>query len=502
MLSVPAIGERSGRTVIGVLLLVKLLLLVWNAYAYDGRSYDAGHHADRAVFAGLKPSALAYDPPLYYLPLKLASWPEGAPRIERHAVLDDDDDAPRPKRQSRAERAGRAHLLTLLRYGNVAWMSIFYLGWIGYAFPRLLGRGSSWFLASLMLLALPGYQKVAAMSHPENLLAALSTLSVCSWLALKGKVEQESTAAEEPSPRPRAARPVWLAVFALTVALLGMTRPTALVPVAVFTLLGVVYVRRSYGPAFRSWAPRAALLVTLVATLSGSWYLLRYQRTSALTAFMAEGVAEAARARRPSFDYASYFISFQPRKLLTDPNTTMGDPPPPEHGPPRADSFFTLLYSEVWGDHWLSFSGPKGREGKAWPKRMALGAGLLLPAVLALLTAAGVSRFASQLKSAWRESSGALASRLALTAKRLEVDLVLLAWSALGALLFVAWQAGPALLPGEQHSIKFIHIASLVPAAIALLFRTKLDRSTATLLASYLLVTFLAAFPVAMYFPG
>ncbi len=488
MLRVPAISERSGRYLISVLLLLKLLVLGWNAYAYDGRTYDEGRHEDRAVFAGLRPGELAYDPPLYYLPAGLATLPDGVTRAERFAA---EVEAPRGKRAriGKTERAFRAHLLDLLRYSNLLWVGGFYLGWIGYALPRLLGGfGDRWFLASLLLLTLPGFQKVAAMSHPENLLLAASTLSTCVWLRLReGGVQ-----------RPE----LWLAGFALATALVGLTRPTALVPVIVFTALGLVYARRLAGPTPSRWLPRAAALVLLVAAVSGSWYFIRYQRTGAVTEFMTQEAAERARASKAGFNYAGYFVSFRAKPLLATPHDGMGGEPDADGRVPRQDSFFTVLYSDVWGDHWLSFSGPKHREGKLWPKRTILTLALLLPSLLALLLGFWARCAVTQARALWRATPGGAGARLAQLGASLELELVLLSWSALGALLFVCWQAGPALLPGDQHSIKFIHVASLFAPATALLFMRELPKPVTTLLAAYLLLLYCAAFPVAMYWPA
>jgi hypothetical protein len=509
MFRLPAISERSGRFLIAILLFIKLVLLPWNALVYDGRTYDADHHSDRALFAGLRPGKLAYDPPLYYLPLKLVPRPDGVPLLERsspEAARDEAETAAagkRQPRQSKAERSFRAHLLELLRYGNVPLVGFFYLAWIGYAFPRLLGWGQRWFLASLLLLALPGYQKLAAMSHPENLFVATSALAVCCWLWLRRRwlaAAAGDTAAENEGG---ALKTSWLVLFAVAVGLVGLTRPMAIVPVAVLTGVALVYAARSAGGRVQRFLARAALVIVVVGVLSGGWYWLRWQRTGAVLAFKHDDVAAQYEPRRAGFSYAHYFTSFHARPLLDIPNTSMSDEAPsPDKGAPRANSFFTLLYSDVWGDHWLSFSGPKHKELKSWPKRMSLACGLLLPTLIGLLGAFWIWDFTARARATWRASSGRWSARAARFGAELETELVLLAWSALGGALFVYWQAGPALLPGDNYSLKFIHIATLFPPAIALLFSRPLKPTSATLLAAYLLLLFMAAFPVAMYWPG
>ncbi|HYP91197.1 MAG TPA: hypothetical protein VEQ59_23690, partial [Polyangiaceae bacterium] len=182
MLRVGSITPRTGQLLIALLLLVKLLLLVWNAAVFDGRSFDTEYHADRAVFGGLKASRTTHDGPLYYLPARLAPRPYGVEPIERATAAEEgepqDVRAERPPRLARAEKAYRAELLDLLRYTNVLWLGAFYGLWIYWLFPRLLRGFQPWFLASLLLLALPGYQKLGVVAHPDNLFAATSALSL------------------------------------------------------------------------------------------------------------------------------------------------------------------------------------------------------------------------------------------------------------------------------------------------------------------------------------
>ena len=94
-----------------------------------------------------------------------------------------------------------------------------------------------------------------------------------------------------------------------------------------------------------------------------------------------------------------------------------------------------------------------------------------------------------------------LLARLRQLAATLEQELVLLAMTVLGAGLFVYWQAGPALLPNNNATVKFIYVASLFPPALALLFSRGLKPLPFNLLSSYFLVLFIAAFPFAMYWP-
>jgi len=62
------INQRNARVLVAVALLIKLALLVWNAAAYNNKPYDFHWHKSRAASAGLRVSAMEYNPPLYYLP--------------------------------------------------------------------------------------------------------------------------------------------------------------------------------------------------------------------------------------------------------------------------------------------------------------------------------------------------------------------------------------------------------------------------------------------------
>lgn len=501
----PAITERSGRYLIALLLCIKLALLVWNAKVYDGVTYQGLHQSDRALFSGLKPGKLNYDPPLYYLSARLLSRPAEVELVERSSSEKSLGEGSKQvrKRQSKAERAFRAELLDRLRHSNVLWVGLFYLAWIGYAFPRLLRDRRAWFLASLLLLAIPGYQKLAAMSHPDNLFAAASALSVCGWLWLRERWLSSSSSGAEPA----AAAGVGtrqLVVVALLIGLVGLTRPLALAYVVPLTVVALVYAARSSAGRWSRLVPRALLVLLVVSVLAGSWYVLRFRQTGAVLASVRDDVTDEYAPLRPGFKYLRYLHTFHPGELWDNPNLSFNEVPDgADPRSSRANSFPSLLHSEIWGDHWLSFSGPKQRDGKEWAKRISLSAALLTPLITPLLYAAWAWSFGARAVRRWRASraAGAL-TRLRQLGASLETELVLGAICLLGAACFLAWQLGPALMPGNNSSIKFIYVAAFFPAAIALPFSRSLERLPALFLAAYFIVLYLAAFPVAMYYPG
>ena len=505
MSRLPAITERSGRFVIALLLCIKLMLLVWNAIVYDGVTYQPERQSDRAWFGGLKIGKLSYDPPLYYLPARLLRRPADVPFVERSS--DEPTERPsigkRKKKPSTEEQAFRGELLDVLRYTNVLWVGFFYVAWIYYAFPRLLRDRRAWFLASLVLLAIPGYQKLAAMSHPDNLFAAASALSVCVWLGLRERWQKTSLSSDANMPLATGHATRNLTFFALVLGLVGLTRPLALAYVAPLTLVALVYAARFSTTRWQQRLGRAMLVVTLVGVMSGSWYVLRWRQTGAVLASVPTDVSASFEPLRRGFPYAHYFLSFYPAQLWDNPNLGFGEAPTgTDARSAPVNSFLTLLHSEVWGDHWLSFSGPKHKEGKAWAKRISVSTALLTPFITLLLLLAWLWSFGKRSTKIWQTGgSSSVVERLRRLGTTLETELVLGAISVLGAALFVWWQTGPALLPGDHSSLKFVHVAAFFPPAIALLLSRTLEKRPALLLNGYVFVLFVAAFPVAMYYP-
>jgi hypothetical protein len=292
----------------------------------------------------------------------------------------------------------------------------------------------------------------------------------------------------------------WLA---LAIGGVALTRPLAVVFVAVFTLVALVYAARISAGQWQRLVPQTLLVLFVVGVMGGAWYGSRFQHTGAVLASMPEQVVEEQRPLRSSFPYARYLISFYPGLLWETPNYSLGEieegaDPSTSH----ANSLFTLLHSEIWGDHWLSFSGPKNRDGKAWAKRVSLLTAVAMPLVMLLLFAAWAFGYVQRSKAWLRETFADRLQRARSVAEKLEVELVLLALCTLGAACFLYWQMGVGLTPGDNSSIKFIYVAPFFPPLIALVLSRPLERVVLTLLAAYFLVLYVAAFPVAMFWPS
>jgi hypothetical protein len=177
---------------------------------------------------------------------------------------------------------------------------------------------------------------------------------------------------------------------------------------------------------------------------------------------------------REGFDFQHYFTSFYFDELTQQPNRLVSGKPKvdPTIQDPLANSFFTLLYSETWGDHWLYFSGPREKETKATVKRRVLQAALVPTAWWIGRTLVGI---------------GAVIARW-VRGERRPAELIVLASFVLGVVMYLWWQTGPALLPGKNSTIKFIYNAQLFPLSLALAYVVRPSRAEAVITAIVLLV--------------
>lgn len=474
------ITHAAARGIVASLLCVKLAVTAWNCLVFDGISYDQGRHVRRAAVGGLAVSDLNYDAPTYYLPalaltkMRRQAW--------RAAALEAREEPAGEERRSRAGRKDRSPYLDFLRATNLVYVGVFYLIWIYGVLPRAIPAWRPRLLAATLLLALPGFQKLAVMPHPDNLHLAMAALCTMLWLRLAGVSAPEAGAARG-----------WGANLGLAVVtgLAGLTRPFAAATVATFAAANVVHLRlRDSGGRF---AFRAIAIVALTAVIASSWLVWRGFATGAWRESYGPGYIE--RYDRRGFDWFGYLTSFHIGSLLEVPNRRIARLDEDNWKPERtvatnryANSFFTTLYSETWGDHWLYFSGPLGADRKVVAKRVIFLVALpLVPLLLLRFGAATVS----------------LARRARASGTRIALDpaAVLLVHFAAGAALFLAWQFASALSPGKQSSIKFIYNAYLYAPAVTYCFTAPLQQRRFRTWLPYLLVVFLAALPIATFVP-
>jgi hypothetical protein len=453
------LDERRARVIVTGALLIKLGIVVWNAAAYNAKSYDYHLHSSRVASAGLKASSRAYNPPLYYLP--------ALPFVEEVAT----------GTLKNGYRTG--HLIHFLRYTNIVYLTLFYLCWIRLIIPKLVPDWRGATAASLVLLCFPGFQKLGAMTHPDNAVVGLAALGLATWLWF----------------RKRASHRGWkdwagVAGFALIIGLLGMTRPFAVVPVLVLWLAGIIALVRERGVFTWAFITRAALFTIIAGTLSLSWPVYRWHKIGTFKAGYNESWVGKFRDYRDDLDRVHYFTSFYFADLLREPNLlndAFGYDGEPKVSNDMSNSFFTIAYSEFWGDQWLYFSSPKYRtEGKLWPKRVLFVVALLMLPLLGIRFVGGVI---------------ATGRRLARGDPDADADALMVVYFFLGLALYFHWLMGDALLPGANTPIKFIYNAHIVPVFVTIAFFRVIGQRQLDAWVAYAGIVFVAALPVATFWP-
>src|SRR5690606_3805765 len=145
---------------------------------------------------------------------------------------------------------------------------------------------------------------------------------------------------------------------------------------------------------------------------------------------------------RPGFDRVDYFLSFYAIDLLRIPNRTVRelDVVNDEFHNQYGNSFWTLLYSETWGDHWLYFSGRYQVENKTGPKRVLLGAALATIPLMLLGFGRGVATSLQRIRR-WRRESDP------------DKALFMVGLLACGIVLYLTWHLTDGLTPGKNSSV-------------------------------------------------
>ncbi|MBI3675782.1 MAG: hypothetical protein HY243_04115 [Proteobacteria bacterium] len=179
---------RPARVLLGALLAIKLVATLFNAVVYDpARQYDPGMHFPALSSCGFYTSIRSYNPPLYHL----LSCPVV---IGAHIAW-----LPDRLREFRSTPAGRVSTgfavevkafakfesqtlqrdlvpfvnsgpVAMARAWNFVFLAAFYALACFFLFPAFLSDWRACTFLSILLLALPGYQRMAVMVNPENLL--------------------------------------------------------------------------------------------------------------------------------------------------------------------------------------------------------------------------------------------------------------------------------------------------------------------------------------------
>jgi hypothetical protein len=452
--------------VIAALLVVKLIVTTWNCAVFDGITYDQrGLHVPRVRSAGLATEGRSYNPPLYYM--------AAAPTLGVYAIQDAAKG--RTEVPKEVKRRRDYELLATLRWSNLGYLAAFYLAWIGCIFPRLIGDRRRTLIATLVLLAMPGYQKLATMAHPDNAFSALTAIGIATWLVLRDDV------------RPPGRRVYVLAVVA---GLIALTRPFGVLPCAALLVACLLLSGTELGYKTLAFGRRAIACIAVTAALAGAWPAYQITQQGRLSDVYLDSYLEPYLPHRPGFDRVNYFLSFYPGDLLVIPNRNVRDLDVvnDEFHNKYGNSFWTLLYAETWSDHWLYFSGRYQVENKIWPKRVMLFAALGTIPLLLLGFARGV-RLSMQRIRRWRSEP------------EWDKALFMLGLLALGVAMYLMWHLTDGLTPGKNSSVKFIYNAYLYPVGLAIAFLGPLRRFEDKLWPGYAILLFVVSLPSVFFVP-
>lgn len=457
-------GKRASEVLVLALLVLKLAISAWNAVFTHGLTYDRENHIFRATHSPLTLGKYSYDPPLYYVPAYL------------YKLLFPD--------------ANGERLMLVMRLENLVILAVGYACWIYVIIPRLIGGWRQRTAASLVLLTIPAFQKIAQATHPDNLHFGLASAAFALWLVLW---RDTTTKNPEPAERQWLTRLVGLSILIGTA---GMTRPFAAATVATFCGATLVLIWVRWGK-FNLRLVRDAVLVTAIAgALSTSWFVYRKVETGLIRPTYDESYVGKYRKAREGFDFPRFFSTFYFRDLLREPNRSIVslDKDAKDHFHNKyGNSFATLAYSELWGDHWCYFNGqavPRAvwaREEKKWPKRIIFSLGLPLTAFLFFRGFYSIGRTIKSTIADWRTYFPSL---------------VLIGYFLLGAALYLWWQTGEGLTPGKNSSVKALYNAHLLAPLVIIPLLAPQGRRSATVLAAWAAMLVLVSVPLVLFWPS
>jgi hypothetical protein len=284
-------------------------------------------------------------------------------------------------------------------------------------------------------------------------------------------------------------------LLAFVTGLTGITRPFAVVVVFFFSLVNAIaQVKEAIWGVTRRSLPlwrrllgacgRLAMIGAVVGVLSGAWWVFRYVETGELMNAYKEEYVEPFQPLKKELDYKHYYTSFHFRELLEHPSRDMSGSNEPSLNP-LGNTFHTIFYSEVWGDHWNYFNGGKNNaETKTWLKRVLFVVALPLSVLFVALLGFGVIRALVR----------AIRTRRFVTPETVMPVVACVGWA-----LFVYWQGHSGLLPGKNSTIKFLYVAYVVPYAIATAFAFRPRERLFHFLTGYILLVFCVSMPIAIW---
>jgi hypothetical protein len=456
-------GEWAYDVLIRSLLGLKLAISSWNAWFTHDLTYDRVDHLFRAKHSLWTLEGHSYDPPLYYVPAYLFRLLAG-------------------------KAATDANLIRVLRFENLAILAVGYVCWIYVIIPRLFRDWRSRTIASVLLLVLPTYQKVAQLAHPDNLHFGLASAAFAMWIYLWSDRTHDPTSKQHR----------WqskLVALAVLIGATGMTRPFAAVSVLVFWGATMVLIARRWEKPRWPMLREMIMVSAIAATLSSSWFVYRKLETGVVGGTYNDNYIKKYAPHRASVKLLPYFSTFYFGALLREPNRDVAALDEGAETPFQSkygNSFPTIAYSEFWGDHWCYFSGAPtseawSKEEKRWPKRVMFVLALPVSVFLLVRFFPSVVGTVRRARVDWRGAFPAL---------------VLIAYLLLGSILFLWWQAGAGMTPGKNSSIKALYNAHLIAPLVLVPFLRPVSKR---LFVPLLLMTALvgaASLPLVMFWPN
>lgn len=268
-----------------------------------------------------------------------------------------------------------------------------------------------------------------------------------------------------------------LAWSALVVALAN-TRHIVAPAVALFLLMAGLRYLKEFGGLSRRRRILAPTLLAVVVAASSHYYGVNYLRTGHLISqpIITPYYQKHAQAAK-DFDRVSMFTNMDFGALLEEPNREAPFKP--------YDAFWPRLYGDMWGDHWLFFSGANRTENRPLVKKAVFVAAapftlayLLLP--LAYGVAAGRRLLSGRMPDLFQSSGLMFAGGL--------LALVTFVWSE------------PE--PGKNSTVKFIYIYPYVLLPILCIVDTvRRHAGWARVVLAYLALLVAAASPLYFYVP-
>lgn len=457
-------GKATCEAAVRFLLGVKLVISAWNAWFTHDRTYDRADHLFRATHSLWTMEGHSYDPPLYYVPAYLF-------------------------RQLAPKAATAENLIRLMRVENFAILVMGYLCWLYVIIPGLFRNWRSRVIASVLLLALPTYQKVAQLAHPDNLHFGLASAALAAWMLLWRGRRVRPSRSNQRNWLPK------LVALSVLIGTTGMTRPFAAVSVLLLWGATMTLIAVRWGEKRKEMWRDMIIVSAIAGTLSSSWFVYRKLETGVIGGTYDDVYIQKYAPHRASVRLVRYFTTFYFGALLTEPNRDMAALDKRAKTPFQSkygNSFPTIAYSEFWGDHWCYFSGAASKdtvwseEEKRWPKRVLFVVALPLSLLLAVRFFPSVVFVAARARVNWQ---------------RHFPSLLLIAYLLLGTAMFVWWQAGAGMTPGKNSSIKALYNAHLIAPLVLVPLLKPLGQHLRTPVMFWILLTLAVSLPVAMFWP-